>query len=237
MTFKESIPSIASLGNVAAGFTACAFAVAGSPEMAALMILVAVLLDALDGALARSLEASSDFGAELDSLADVVSFGIVPAVLVGSLLPFELQRIGWLLATPYPLCVAWRLARFNTSSTGDPESHGHFAGLPSTGAGAAVATAVLIYVRLDPAIHFGPLFLPSMLVLLSGLTVSRIPYTHASLILGRLTHSLAVLVAVAFIAGSVMWEYEYMFGALIWSYVLSGPLVTASDKIRAVRHA
>ncbi len=236
MNISQNAPSAASLANAASGFTACALAVAGKPELGALVILVGVLLDSLDGVLARSLDADSEFGAELDSLADMLTFGAAPAVLVGSLLPSDLQQIGWAILALYPLCIAWRLARFNTR-TGDEQNHGTFAGLPSTGAGSAIATAVLVQTETNAMFSPGGVLLLWLVVLLSALTVSGIPYRHASAIISRLHPRNAVLIGLAFIAGSVVWRYEYMFGALMWGYVASGPLGAAGAKLRAAHHA
>jgi len=234
----KQIPAIATLANAAAGVLACACAVNGRPEVGALLILAAVLMDSVDGALARSLGAASDFGAELDSLADAISFGVAPAVLVGALVPVGLRHLGWALATAYALCAAWRLARFNTSQNGAAESHADFIGLPSTGAGAAAAAAVLMHARLaERGLLLWPMLLPCILVLLGALMVSRIPYKHIGAVISRLRPGVAVAFAVTFVAASVLWEHEYLFGTLMWGYALSGPLATAREAIRAVRHA
>jgi CDP-diacylglycerol--serine O-phosphatidyltransferase len=233
----KQLPSVATLANAAAGIAACAFAIDGRPDLSGLMILAAVLMDSFDGALARSLDVTSDFGAELDSLADMVSFGVAPAVLVGSLLPAEMRQLGWALLTMYPLCTAWRLARFNVSHNGAGESHGDFIGLPSTGAGAASATAVLIYVRsYENGIPLHIMLLPCLMVLLGALMVSRIPYKHAGTLMSRMTPLVGIVAAAVFVAAA-LWEYECAFAALMWSYVLSGPFATAKERIRAVRHA
>jgi CDP-diacylglycerol--serine O-phosphatidyltransferase len=224
---------MATLSNAAAGLAACALAVAGQPELAALMLLAAVLLDSLDGALARSLGAASAFGAQMDSLADLVSFGVAPAVVVGSLLPPGARLLGWLMAISYALCTAWRLARFNVIQPASGAEHAGFQGLPSTGAGAAAATAVLMHLRLGA----GLALLPAVLVFLGALMVSSIPYRHAAAIIARLNPVVAIMAAVLFVVSAVTWEYEYVFGALMWTYAFSGPLVTAREKIRAVRHA
>lgn len=237
MQLREHLPTAATLGNAAAGVAACGFAVTGNWELGALMILVAVLMDSLDGALARVLGASSDFGMELDSLADVISFGCAPAVLVGSLLPVGAENVGWPMVTVYALCAVWRLARFNARRT-EAELREDFVGLPTTGAGAAAATAVLLYLRLpSQGVPLAEVFLPWVLVLLGMLMISRIGYKHGATIVSRLNPALAVLTAGVFVAGSVLWQYEYMFAALMWGYTLSGPLGAAREKIRAVRHA
>jgi CDP-diacylglycerol--serine O-phosphatidyltransferase len=236
MRMLKHLPCAATLGNLAAGVVACALAARGRPEVGALLLLAAVLLDSLDGALARTLSSTSEFGAELDSLADVVSFGVAPAVLAGSLLPAELSTVGWLLILAFPLCAAWRLARFNLS-TGHGE-HGEFAGLPSTGAGAAAATAIMLHFRLQEIGFLGTeALLPWALLVLAVLMVSRVPYRHAGHVVGRLHPVLVVALAAAFILGSVFWHHEYLFAALTWGYAVAPPLHVAGEKIRAVRHA
>ena len=238
MSLTKQLPSIATLANAGTGFLACGLAAAGKPELAALTILAAVLMDSLDGALARSLEAESPFGAELDSLADVVSFGVAPALLAGSLLPGNGQVLVWALMAVYPLCAAWRLARFNVIHNDDAEEHGMFVGLPSTGAGAAAATLVLLYLRLAPQSPVnGPTLLTCAMALLGALMVSKFNYRHGGAMIGRLNPGVATVLAVLFVAGSALWDYEYLFGVLMWSYVFSGPLMTAGHRIRAVRHA
>jgi CDP-diacylglycerol--serine O-phosphatidyltransferase len=202
------------------------------------MILAAVLLDSLDGALARSFGASSDLGAQLDSLADVISFGAAPAVLIGSLLPADGLLVGWTMAIAYALCAGWRLARFNITRADENSDHTGFVGLPSTGAGAASATAVLAHLRLlEYGVPLSTMLLPCVLVLLAVLMVSRVPYGHAGAIVSRLNPVAAVFAAIAFVAASVLWDYEFLFAALMWTYTLTGPLATAREKIRAVRHA
>ncbi len=238
MSLTKQLPSIATLANAGAGFLACGLAASGRPELAGLTILVAVLMDSLDGALARSLDAESALGAELDSLADVISFGVAPALLAGTLLPGEGSVAVWALMAVYPLCAAWRLARYNVIRNEHPADRGLFVGLPTTGSGAAAATLALLYLRLSPTTDIvGPSLLASAMALLGVLMVSKFSYRHVGAALGRLHPAVAALLAVLFVAASVLWEYEYLFAALMWSYVLSAPLLTAGHRIRAVHHA
>jgi CDP-diacylglycerol--serine O-phosphatidyltransferase len=230
-------PSVATLGNAAAGLVACGLAVTGRPGLGAIMVLVAVLMDAFDGALARSFDAASDFGAELDSLADCISFGVAPAMLAGRLLSPAILPVGWLLLIAYPLCAIWRLARYNAGLE-DADSHREFQGLPTTGAGAAAATAALFYLRLSAGgVVLSDVFLPCVLLLLAVLMVGPITYKHAGAVVSRLSPAAAVSLAALLVAGAALWEYEYTFAALVWGYVASGPLAAVREKIRAVRHA
>jgi len=238
VSLREHLPTVATLGNVMAGFAACGFVVTDRPALAALMLLVGVLMDSLDGTLARSLRATSDLGAEMDSLADMVSFGVAPAILAGSLMPHEAFPASWLLISVYPLCAAWRLARFNASRHDSVDVSSEFLGLPSTGAGAAAATTVLVYLRLaDANLLSGTLFLPFVMAALGALMVSRIAYKHAGAIIAGLNPILAGFLAALFIAGTVLWEYEFLFAGLMWSYVLYAPLLSARHLLHAARHA
>jgi CDP-diacylglycerol--serine O-phosphatidyltransferase len=233
MNWRKQLPSMVTLGNAGAGFIACAFALLDRPELASLTILAAVLMDSLDGALARSLRAESQLGGELDSLADVISFGVAPALLTGSILPEGTPGLVWLVIAVYPLCATWRLARYNAAQSEEGSGHGAFTGLPSTGAGAAAATGALLYLRLaETGIPCSPSLLPTVMVALGALMVSRLPYQHASVLLGKLHLSGATLLAGVFVIGSVLWNHEYMFGALTWGYVVSAPVLTATHKIR-----
>ncbi len=238
MSLTKQLPSIATLANAGAGFLACGLAASGKPELAALTILVAVLMDSLDGALARSLGAESALGAELDSLADVISFGVAPGVLAGTLLPGDGSVLVWALMAVYPLCAVWRLARYNAMRNDRTAGHGLFVGLPTTGSGAAAATLVLLYLRLSPTTDIvGPSLLASAMALLGVLMVSKFSYRHVGTALGRVHPAVAAGLAVLFVAASALWDYEYLFAALMWSYVLSAPLLTAGHRIRAVHHA
>ncbi|MFO8006776.1 MAG: CDP-alcohol phosphatidyltransferase family protein [Candidatus Brocadiia bacterium] len=238
MSLTKQIPAWATLGNAAAGFAACALVVAGRPELAALMVLVAVLLDSLDGALARSLDAVSEFGGQLDSLADVISFGVAPAVLAGSLLPPGGGPLAWGLVALYPLCATWRLARYNVFHATHADDESEFSGLPSTGAGAGAVTAIVLDLRLlEGHALLGASFLPTLMALLGLLMVSRVPYKHAGAIISRLRPAVAILFGAAFVAGTLLWHYEILFFALMWSYVLYAPLLAAGQKILALRQA
>ncbi|HTV48205.1 MAG TPA: CDP-alcohol phosphatidyltransferase family protein [Phycisphaerae bacterium] len=169
------LPTLLTLGNLLCGFAALVYTSADVPagalgvlpfnfSLAAYLIFAAMVCDMLDGSLARLARSTSDFGAELDSLADVVSFGIVPAFLslkvifyllsagdtgmpaiVGPMAENLEGRFCWVAAAIYVACTALRLARFNTSNTHDPDSHMIFLGLPSPGAAGVLAASVIFF--------------------------------------------------------------------------------------------
>ena len=178
-----ALPSLLTLGNLVCGFHSIRYAADGRFTAAAWMVGLAMVFDALDGKVARLTKASSQFGAELDSLADVVSFGIAPAFLVAMLTAAaqsQYQRLVWLCCMVYCVCAALRLARFNVEATLDEESHRSFRGLPSPAAAGQIASLVVLHhylaerFQIDAVRHVIP-----MVTFLAGvLMVSRIPYPH-----------------------------------------------------------
>src|SRR3954454_16792560 len=161
------LPSLATLGNAVCGFGAMYVAafdpvnVGNDPwahfllryhfVAAAYLIFLAMVFDALDGRLARFARHTTDFGGQLDSLADVVSFGAAPAFIAlllfkseGPQVPFFVSRLIWAVAAVYFSCAAIRLARFNVSNEHGEQHHFSFLGLPSPGAAGAVVAMVLM---------------------------------------------------------------------------------------------
>ncbi|KLU61191.1 CDP-alcohol phosphatidyltransferase [Peptococcaceae bacterium CEB3] len=156
------IPSIFTLLNLFFGFAALIWTIDRHFHFAAGMILLSVLMDSMDGKVARKLAVSSDFGKELDSLSDLVSFGVAPAILIYTVfLRSNLGLWGVLIAAVFALCGAIRLARFNVMNIST-----HFIGVPITFAGGFMA--LLMFFN-----EFLPWFLyPASLLILSFLMVS-----------------------------------------------------------------
>ena len=129
LSFNRMIPNILTMIGLCAGLTAMRFALEGRFAAAAGSIVVAACIDGLDGRIARLLKATSRFGAEFDSLADMVSFGVAPALVVFSWALGGLGKFGWSAAFIYVACAALRLARFNTQI--DTADKNYFTGLAS----------------------------------------------------------------------------------------------------------
>jgi CDP-diacylglycerol--serine O-phosphatidyltransferase len=166
------LPALFTLGNALCGFAAIHFATKDALgqaslthlELAAWLIFIAMGCDMLDGRLARLTRRTSDFGGQLDSLADVISFGVAPAVLMlrtvvmilrghleipGPLPELVIERVMWVIAAVYVSCAALRLARFNVENEPDESAHLHFKGLPSPGAAAVIVGLVLLFVKME----------------------------------------------------------------------------------------
>lgn len=158
-------PSIITGGVIACAMGALHAIFRGDGESASKLILMACVLDALDGRVARRIGACSPIGGELDSLADLLAFCAAPAILLSTLHFQEQQPLGYLLATVYCLCGAFRLARFNLK-----HDSASFQGLPVTAAGGLLAVA-----NVSPH-ELGPLALAGLMLLLSFLMVSSVPY-------------------------------------------------------------
>src|SRR5205823_11461664 len=189
------LPIMATLGNAICGFAAM-YVAAFDPSnvghdrlaqyfvgvrflAAAYLIFLSMVFDALDGRLARMTRHTTDFGGQLDSLADVVSFGAAPAFIALQLFHFEvptaavvLSRLIWAIGALYFCCAAIRLARFNVSNEHGEQHHFSFLGLPSPGAGGAVAAWIIIQQDLEQHLQVLPrlciLVLP-LIVLSTGL--------------------------------------------------------------------
>ncbi|MDQ0340158.1 CDP-diacylglycerol--serine O-phosphatidyltransferase [Caldalkalibacillus uzonensis] len=167
----RSIPSLFTLGNLFLGMMAILLAIQDEPryiDYAAILVIIGMVLDGLDGRMARMLNAASDFGKELDSLSDIVTFGVAPSVIMYLVVLHQLGPWGIAITALFPICGALRLARFSVQ----PGIPGFFVGLPITAAGGVLATFALYHSI------FPPLFLPIGMIILSLLMVSRIKYPN-----------------------------------------------------------
>ncbi len=262
------LPSLATLGNAVCGFGAiyvAAMAAAGidgglGPLVyrdpwtrwwalhpfvaAAYLIFLAMVFDALDGRLARFTRHTTDFGGQLDSLADVVSFGAAPAFIAlqvfkmeGPDVPTAISRLVWAFGALYFSCAALRLARFNVSNEHGEQHHYSFLGLPSPGAGGAVAAFILMQqdLRANDLHTLSNLcvWLLPLIVLATGLLmVSGIRYPHLVNRYLRGKRSLGrLLLVLGFILMLFVW-HQYTVGIGMLAYALMGPVSWGWVKFR-----
>lgn len=141
MRLVKSIPNMFTLGNLYCGFLSIGFAASGQFKNAAILILIGMMLDSMDGRLARMLNADSNLGKELDSLADIVTFGVAPSFLVYYTYFYQFELLGFVVAGLFPLFGAYRLARFNITS--NKTTLNYFIGVPITAAGGIMALLTL----------------------------------------------------------------------------------------------
>ncbi len=178
--YQKLIPNILTLMALAAGLTGIQFAMDGNWERAVIAIVIAAFLDTLDGATARLLNATSEFGAQLDSLSDFLAFGVAPAMIMYLWVLEESGKIGWIAMLIFAVASAMRLARYNITKkpTTGVWSKGFFAGVPAP-AGAGMAFLPLFIWLLEPT-FFEQFAMANVLVGLwvifcAGMMVSRIP--------------------------------------------------------------
>jgi CDP-diacylglycerol--serine O-phosphatidyltransferase len=199
------------------------------------LIFLAMLFDMFDGQVARMARVTSDFGAQLDSLCDVVSFGVAPGILLVKMCPqfteIHSEAI-WCIAALYACCAAMRLARFNVEAD-EEDDHLWFEGLPSPAAAAVIASWAMFSYTLRNEAHYENFegfdwwlqrILPPVAVALGLLMVSRLPYPHAVTHLVRGQKSFPQLVAIVvalFVLLAVRW---YAIPIVCAAYALAPPL-------------
>jgi CDP-diacylglycerol--serine O-phosphatidyltransferase len=171
--YKGFIPGTFTMGNVVCGFLAILSAFEGNITTACWFIFLAGFLDALDGKVARLSGGSSQFGVELDSLADFLSFGVAPAVLVYSIKLNTLGKWGWVISIVYIMAAAYRLARFNLLAETDEKKD--FLGLPVPAGALTIVAYILFSYELWGNLQYSE-WLVSMVILFSFLMVSQVQY-------------------------------------------------------------
>jgi CDP-diacylglycerol--serine O-phosphatidyltransferase len=266
----STIPTLLTLGNLICGFAAIYFCMramydAGAGVSAAefetlhsrvverllpsflaiggMLVFAGMLFDALDGRVARLTKGTSEFGAELDSLADMVTFGVAPALLmitymytqlraeafwISPLSEDHLGRAMWMMGAVYAACAAMRLARYNVEAGKKEMATKAFRGLPSPGAAAALASLVILLEKIDlslPTARVAVWFLPIVAGGLGYLMVSRVRYVHVgnTYLSGRKPFNHVLLVGLGVFALAISWAYTLVIA--VWSYVLSGPIL------------
>ena len=177
LSVNRMVPNILTLLALCAGMTAIRFALNNNFQGAVYAVLVAGVLDGLDGRVARLLKATSHFGAELDSLSDFVSFGVAPATVMYLWTMSALHSVGWAIVLIYAVCCALRLARFNTQLSVEPTpvSAGFFTGVPAPGGAALVLMPLYASFEWGDWIARSPYVGAVWITGIALLMVSRIP--------------------------------------------------------------
>jgi CDP-diacylglycerol--serine O-phosphatidyltransferase len=177
LSLKAVIPNAITAAALCSGLTGIRFAIDGDWERSLLAIVIAGVLDGIDGRIARLLKAQSRFGAELDSLADSLSFGMAPALILFLWSLHDLPRLGWFAALGFAICCALRLARFNAQIDAEEQPHksaGFLTGVPApVGAGLAFLP-VYLWLGTGEAVFREPWLVAGWLVLIAFLMISNI---------------------------------------------------------------
>lgn len=215
------LPSLFTTGSLFSGFYAIISVIDGDFQRAAIAIIVSFFLDGIDGKIARVTQTTSRFGAEYDSLADLVAFGIAPGILIFSwgLVPFG--RVGWLAAFLYAACGALRLARFNIQK--EKLDHRFFIGLPIPSAAIFIATFVLLVESLGEIEAARYLSILVLVFALSFLMVSNFPYKSFKELDLYKKKPFRSLVAMVLLMMVIVAEPNIMLFSLAFIYIVSGP--------------
>ena len=171
------LPNLLTIVGVCLGISSIKFSIDQNFNLAVIFILLAAILDALDGRIARLIKGTSDFGKELDSLTDFVSFGIAPALIIYFWELNTFGKLGWTITLLYSVCCVLRLARFNLTNINKNESWkmNYFEGIPSP-IGAILILLPLIYEISDLKQFFNPkILVPYITILVSAMLISKIP--------------------------------------------------------------
>lgn len=228
ISIRTILPNVVTLCAFMAGVTSIRFALAGKWELAVASIMLAGLFDGLDGTVARLLKSTSKFGAELDSLSDVVSFGVAPAVVMYLWTLQNLERLGWAIALIYATAMALRLARFNSRMEDDQEPRkrlGFLTGVPAPmGAGLLLMPIMYDLAMAEPVLRDYSVWIGLYGVVAALLVVSTIPTVSLKAL--RVPSSAFVpfmLVIGIVLAGLFVRTWTVMFGIGVF-YIVSLPL-------------
>lgn len=225
LPFRNLLPNLVTIVGLCAGLTSIRFVLAEQFEVAAVLIIFAALIDGVDGMLARRLKATSELGAELDSLSDFLNFGVAPGLLVFHALLGEARGAGWIFVLVYTICCCLRLARFNIAqaaeAAGEQEPQAHFVGVPAP-AGALLAMLPL-FIEFEGIADMAsaPLVTSIWLGAVGALMVSRLPtFSPKSLFIPR-DKIVWLLIATAGIVGGLLSRFWLSLVVIDLIYIAS----------------
>lgn len=218
------LPNLFTIGALFAGFYSIIASMKGNLESASISIFLAMIMDSLDGRIARLTNTMSAFGAELDSLADMVSFAIAPAVLVYVAALSDLGKLGWLTAFLYTVAVALRLARFNTQL--GKFGKRYFQGLPCPAGAAVISSIVWAALELDIAPKPLCIFLAAITIFVSLLMVSNIRFRSFKDIDLKNHVPFVVILGTVLVIVLISVDPSLVLFIIFSGYAISGPIAT-----------
>lgn len=232
LSLLSLLPNMVTILGLCAGLTAISYLMADRYDLAAALLVFAALIDGLDGLLARKLNAASDIGGELDSLADFLNFGVVPGLLVFDFALREDFGMGWVFVLIYATCACLRLARFNVMKD-DPPPAGrpHFIGVPAPGGAMLALFPVFLHLAEIIDARTQPELLGLYLAVVGALMVSRVPTLSSKAIKVQRQWAIPVLIGGVVVAGMVLtrpWQLLVLLTAAYW-------VVTVAAVIRHLR--
>ena len=223
-TARVILPNMLTLIGVCIGLTSIRFALDGRFELAIIAIIFAALIDGLDGRIARLIKGTSKVGKELDSLTDMISFGVAPAFIMFFWKLNTLGRFGWLLCLIYVICVALRLARFNINSTQEPSWRDNFfEGVPSPAGGILVLAPLIISLSGFDLFQLNyDIIVPTFFIGTSFLLISKFPtYSFKKIVIPRRTTIFLLFSIVLFFGLLLIYTFDVIaLSAVIYLLLL-----------------
>ena len=239
---RKLIPNMITLASLICGLTAIHMGIAGDWKNAVLLVVTATILDAMDGAMARLLNATSKFGAELDSLADFLSFGIAPATIMYLWVLDEAGRVGWIASLVFVIATALRLARFNAQSEEQerkPEwAKYFFTGVPAPAGAGLVLLPLILYLHIDADMsgyNFATPVIGLWTLLIAAMMVSRIPTFSSKQIRMPSIGVIPVLAIIGLVLATLLHAPWITLSALGMLYALSIPVSMRIYRMREKR--
>lgn len=224
---SKFIPSALTTLALCAGMTAVLFGIRGRWEAAVIAILIASILDVMDGGIARLLKGQSKFGAELDSLSDVISFGAAPAIVNYLWILNEAKSLGWIACLIFTVCSALRLARFNAglgASDLPPWAYKFFSGVPAPAGAGLSLMPMLASFEIDGKLIFSPYLIAIWITIVGLLMISKLPTFALKGIHIREKYIFPALAVVGILSASLVAVPWITLGLLCLAYVISLPI-------------
>ncbi len=223
-TARVILPNMLTLIGVCIGLTSIRFALDERFGLAIIAIIFAALIDGLDGRIARLIKGTSKVGKELDSLTDMISFGVAPAFIMYFWKLNTLERFGWLLCLVYVICVALRLARFNINSNQEPSwKDNFFEGVPSPAGGILVLTPLIISLSSFDLLQLNyDIVVPIFFIVTSFLLISKFPsYSFKKIVIRRRTTIFLLFGIVLFFGLLLIYTFDIIaISAIIYLLLL-----------------
>jgi len=233
------LPNLITIIGVCIGLSSIKFALDSRFELSIIAILFAALMDSLDGRVARLIKGTSKVGKELDSLTDVISFGVAPAFIMYFWHLNQIEKIGWLLSLTYVVCVALRLARFNITSNIDHEwKDNFFQGVPAP-AGAILVLMPLILQKADIFLINDYTYIAStMFIIVPLLMISKIPtYSLKKIIIPRKATVFLLFGIGIFVGTLIIYTFKTVFiSGLIYIFVIPISAIHYNKMIKSKSH-
>lgn len=233
LTIVQLLPNLLTITSICAGLTAIRFGFQGNFELSVQLILVAAILDGLDGRLARLLKSDSKMGAELDSLADFLNFGVAPPLVIYFWALQDLPSAGWIAVLIFAVCCVVRLARFNVDNKSDFENEDcrFFVGVPAPAGALLAMLPMFVSFAISDAPILPPIFVSIYLVIIGLLLISRIPTWSFKTVTVSRENVKFFLVGFAFVGAAVLTYAWTTLVVLCLAYVATVTWALASGKI------